>query len=78
MASIGLPEKVLADALKQAKVARFQILDVVDGGPDDPTGIVEFAAHYRVGGVADEQRERSRFERRAGRWVYLAAEPSPT
>ncbi len=55
---------------------RLEILDVVDGGPDDDTGIVEFVAHYLRAGVPDAQRERSRFERRAGRWVYRDAEES--
>lgn len=35
---------------------------------------VEFVASYDVGGVSGEQRERSRFERRAGRWVYVDGE----
>ena len=44
-------------------------LDVLDHGED----WVEFDAHYTVGGVAGVQHERSRFERRAGRWVYVDA-----
>jgi len=32
---------------------------------------VEFVASYDVGGVPGKQRERSRFEQRAGRWVYV-------
>lgn len=50
----------------------LEIQDVVDGGPDDDTGVVEFTASY-VGG---QQHERSRFARRAGRWFYLDAEPN--
>lgn len=34
---------------------------------------VEFAAHYEFGGVARVLHERSRFEQRAGRWVYSGA-----
>ena len=55
----------------------LQILDVVDGGPDDATGIVEFRASYvedagpRAGTPA-VLHERSSFERRAGRWVYVS------
>ena len=58
----------------------LDILDVVDGGPDDDTGIVEFVAHYDQHGLSDlpgEQRERSRFTRRGGRWVYLDAVEDP-
>ena len=47
----------------------LEIIDVVDGGPDDTAGIVEFIARYDGG----EQRERSTFQRRAGRWVYVDA-----
>ncbi|WP_257802257.1 MULTISPECIES: YchJ family protein [Corynebacterium] len=46
---------------------QLQILDTAGGGPFDAQGVVEFAAHY-PGGV---MRERSHFERRAGRWVYV-------
>ncbi len=49
----------------------LQILDVVDGGPDDQSGVVDFAAHYRDGRSREVLRERSRFERRAGRWFYV-------
>ena len=52
----------------------LEILDVVNGGPDDDQGIVEFAAHYLGPGGAGTLHERSTFERRGGRWVYVAAE----
>ena len=35
---------------------------------------VEFVAAYERAGVPGELRERSRFERRGGRWVYLDGE----
>ena len=42
------------------------------GGPDDDTGIVAFVAHYTdAAGRPGDLRERSRFSRRAGRWVYV-------
>ena len=47
------------------------ILDVVDGGAGDETGEVEFEAAYDRGGRPGRRRERSRFERRRGRWVYV-------
>ncbi len=55
----------------------LDVVDVVDGGPDDAEGVVEFRAHW----VSDddgatrrgEVHERSRFTRRAGRWVYVEA-----
>jgi SEC-C motif domain protein len=45
----------------------LDIVEVVDGGPGDDTGVVEFRARH-AGGV---MHERARFVRRAGRWVYL-------
>jgi SEC-C motif-containing protein len=50
----------------------LEIVDTVDGGPDDATGIVEFRASYELGGRAEVLHERSAFERRAGRWVYVS------
>lgn len=56
----------------------LEILDTVDGGADDDTGVVEFRAHWVAGeGVALQQgevHERSTFRRRAGRWFYVGAE----
>ncbi len=46
-----------------------------DGGPEDSTGVVQFEARYDAGGGEDVVRETSRFERRAGRWVYVDAAP---
>jgi SEC-C motif-containing protein len=45
----------------------LEVLDVVDGGPEDDRGIVEFRASHRGGSL----HERSRFTRRGRRWVYL-------
>ena len=50
------------------------IRDVLAGGPDDDTGVVEFEASYTDGGTPGVLRERSRFERRKSRWVYVDAE----
>ena len=54
------------------------IYETVGGGEDDETGLVKFTASYRTGDgrgavVADALSERSRFTRRAGRWLYLDA-----
>lgn len=52
------------------------VLRTEDGGAGDSAGVVEFEARY-VDGTGAEQvlRETSRFERRAGRWVYVDAAP---
>jgi len=45
----------------------LEVLDATDGGAEDDTGEVEFVAHHTHGSM----HERSRFERRRGRWVYV-------
>jgi SEC-C motif-containing protein len=48
----------------------LDVLESSGGGLFDAEGIVEFRAHYRDGGRPDEMRERSRFVRHDGAWVY--------
>jgi SEC-C motif-containing protein len=56
---------------------RLDVLDAVNGGPDDRTGVVEFDAHHLgPDGRTHVRHERSTFERRGGLWVYVAAEGS--
>lgn len=50
------------------------IEDIVAGGADDDLGVVEFTARLRTPRGLDEMHERSRFSRRAGRWVYVDGE----
>lgn len=50
---------------------KLEILDKVDGGEAADTGIVEFAAHYRLNGRTGVHRERSNFRRDAGLWLYV-------
>jgi SEC-C motif-containing protein len=44
---------------------------VTNGGPEDEAGEVEFEAAYERDGTRGRRHERSRFERRRGRWVYV-------
>lgn len=49
-------------------------LDIVDtsrGGALETEGVVEFVARFSDGDGPGERRERSRFGRLDGRWVYL-------
>jgi SEC-C motif-containing protein len=48
----------------------LEVVRTEAGGPEDATGLVEFVARYRTADGAEVLRETSRFERRAGRWVY--------
>ena len=50
---------------------KLEILDNVDGGEAADTGIVEFAAHYRLNGRTGVHRERSNFRREDGLWLYV-------
>lgn len=52
----------------------LQIVATEAGGPDDDTGVVEFAATLKSQGRRFVQHERSRFSREAGRWVYAGGE----
>lgn len=48
-------------------------LEVLEAHQDAEVGIVEFRAHYSVRGQSGVLHERSRFQLRAGRWVYVEA-----
>jgi SEC-C motif-containing protein len=49
----------------------LEVTDTADGGVGDDQGQVEFTAHFESGGRPGRMHERSRFERRAGRWCYV-------
>ena len=49
----------------------LEILRAVDGGVFDDTGTVEFTARYHSAHGSHVLHETSRFQRRAGRWVYV-------
>jgi SEC-C motif domain protein len=55
----------------------LEILSTRDGGAEDATGEVEFVAHLRTAGGPHALHETSRFERRAGRWVYVDGDVDP-
>ncbi|MGV0785784.1 YchJ family metal-binding protein [Mycolicibacterium sp. XJ2] len=49
----------------------LDISDVIAGSETDQHGQVEFTARYIHAGRPGTMHERSRFERRAGRWFYV-------
>ncbi|HEY0617102.1 MAG TPA: YchJ family metal-binding protein [Kribbella sp.] len=51
----------------------LDVLGTTGGSAFHTEGTVEFTAHYRVGGVDEEQHENSRFVREDGLWVYVDA-----
>lgn len=48
----------------------LEVIDTSGGGLFDAEGVVEFRAHYRDGARPGDMRERSRFVRHDGQWVY--------
>ncbi|MDQ2852146.1 YchJ family metal-binding protein [Dermatophilaceae bacterium Sec6.4] len=62
------PQQVTLD--QGMKWTGLRILEVDGGGPGDQRGIVSFVASYEGGSM----HERSIFERRGGRWLYLDEE----
>lgn len=57
--------------LDLADQPQWMRLEVSGSGEDGDSGWVEFAAHYRTPQGAGCLRERSRFLREQGRWLYL-------
>lgn len=70
------PANVTADADIVWK--GLDVTDTAAGGLEDAHGEVEFTARYEDGGGQGSMHECSRFERRAGRWVYLDDNPRGT
>lgn len=58
-------------ALDQPPAPKWIGLQVLDANERGDEGVVEFVARYKVGGKAERLRERSRFVREGGRWLYL-------
>ncbi|WP_455353174.1 YchJ family protein [Streptomyces sp. SYSU K217416] len=50
---------------------RLEILAASDGGLFDSEGAVEFRAHFEEGAHSGSLRERSRFVRESGSWLYV-------
>lgn len=69
-------EPELEESVKALQWVGLTITDVVAGGEADQTGIVEFDARYRAGGVPGLLHERSRFVREDGAWFYLDGDVS--
>ena len=55
----------------------LRVLDIQRGLPDDDEGYVTFVARYKISGKGYRLKEKSRFVRQRGAWVYLDGEPDP-
>jgi len=67
----GLDRAQLAAYCRTLCGVSLRILEVRGGGILEDSGVVEFAATLRAQGRTFVQRERSRFAREQGRWVYV-------
>ncbi|MFD2207728.1 YchJ family protein [Kiloniella antarctica] len=64
--------------LLRAKDSRWLGLDIVEtcqGTKKDKEGIVLFIARSVIGGIVNEQREKSLFRQKSKRWYYVKALP---
>jgi SEC-C motif domain protein len=59
---------------KSSQWLGLEVHAVDQGGEQDQAGSVEFSARYKVKGVAIQHRERARFKRHGGRWVFVDGE----
>jgi SEC-C motif-containing protein len=58
---------------KRSRETIWRGLEIVSSEPGDTESFVEFIARGEVGGTPFMQRERSRFVRKNGRWIYVDA-----
>ena len=56
---------------KWMQMAEFIQLNVLGSSLKDDTGIVEFNAHYKMGGKTHVHHERARFSKVGQIWFYL-------
>ncbi len=66
----GLDENATRTWSQNSEWNGLEILATEGGGPEDDTGIVEFAATYTEGGSAKRHHERGQFRRIRGTWYY--------
>ena len=64
----------LAATIAGTRWLGLTIVETVAGGPEDAAGVVAFEARYSGSDGAGVLRERSRFVKQDGRWLYLTGE----
>jgi SEC-C motif domain protein len=70
----NLDRAALAAYCRSLRGVSLRIVETTQGGPRDDTGYVSFEATLRADGRKFVQRERSRFMREHGCWVYVDGE----
>ncbi len=61
----------------EAEWLGLSVRRVVDGGPDDQSGQVEFVARYKQRGQIYDQHELATFRREDGLWLYQSGQLNP-
>ncbi len=61
----------------EAQWLGLSVRRVVEGGPDDQTGQVEFVARYKQRGQLYDQHELATFRREEGVWLYQSGQLNP-
>jgi SEC-C motif-containing protein len=59
---------------KNSKWLGLEVVSTENGGPNDETGTVEFIARYKIKNVGIEHRERAKFEKVNGKWLFADSE----
>jgi SEC-C motif-containing protein len=62
------------DWSSRAAFTGLEIVNTLQGGPNDDTGEVEFIARYTMKGAAHVHHERSQFRRIDGRWFFVSGD----
>ncbi len=55
----------------------FEVVNTVNGGPEDREGLVEFVVSYSEGGIKKEHHELSTFKKETGIWYLLSGKVIP-
>jgi SEC-C motif-containing protein len=70
-ATRSIDRDALAAWSRETEWLGLEIVATEYGGPNDARGVVEFIARGKTNGKPFTQRERSRFRKLNGRWVYV-------
>ncbi len=66
------------DWAKNSEWKGLEIIETIDGGPDDDTGTVEFAARFKQGKQEIRHHELASFEKIDGKWIFMdGSTPKP-
>ena len=60
-----------------SRSATFRQLRILAQQGDDQTAVIDFEADYESGGQAHTHRERSSFEHRDGKWMFIKGQGIP-